>query len=166
MTSIFKPCIIIDKFDNFDIKKYRSLGFDTILLDVDNTITPYYEKIPNQNGKNFVNNLKENGFKVIVFSNNTNKRVQKVAESINCDYMCWALKPLKIGFKKAKKKYGIDLNKTICMGDQLITDVLGANRMHVYSIYCKPISKEDSFITSINRKVERFIFKHILHEEV
>ena len=166
MTSIFEPCNIIKAYDSFDMKKYRNDGYDTILLDVDNTITPYFKKIPDEKGKAFVNRLKEAGFNVIVFSNNTNNRVKLVAESIDCEYLCWSLKPLPIGFLRAKIKYGIDLKKCICMGDQLITDVLGANIMKVYSIYCKPISEEDSFITSINRKMERFIFKNILHEEV
>lgn len=166
MTSIFKPCSIIEKYDNLDIKKYRDEGYNTILLDVDNTIAPYFKKIPDESGKAFVKRLKDAGFNVIVFSNNTDKRVKLVADSIDCEYLCWSLKPLPIGFIRAKYKFKLDLSKCLCMGDQLITDVLGANIMNVYSIYCKPISKEDSFITSINRKAERLIFKYILHEKV
>lgn len=166
MARIFKPCIIINNYDELNIKKYRNDGFNAILLDVDNTITPYFVEIPNEEGKAFVQKLKDNDFKVIVFSNNKKKRVSKVAKSIDCEYMYWSCKPLCFGFFRAKKKYNLDFKKTLCMGDQLITDVLGANLMNIYSIYCKPISPEDSFITSINRRIERFIFKYILHEKV
>ena len=166
MASIFKPGEILLKYDDFDIKKYRNLGYDTIFLDVDNTITPYYVKIPDDKAKAFVKKLKDSGFKVIVISNNTDKRVKEVAASIDCDYYCWAFKPLTIKMNKAIKDYKLDRKKIICMGDQLLTDVLGGNRAKIFSIYVKPISETDSFTTSINRKAERFIFKHILHEKV
>lgn len=166
MTSIFKPKEILESYKAFDIKKYRDKGFDTILLDVDNTITPYFVKIPDEEGKTFVKNLKEAGFNVFVFSNNTDARVKEVAKALNTDYYCWAFKPLPFKFLKVIKERKLNKQKIICMGDQLLTDVLGANLVGIYSIYVKPISKKDSFTTSINRKIERFIFKHILHEEV
>ena len=106
------------------------------------------------------------GFRVIVFSNNTDKRVSEVAKVLNCDYCPWALKPLPFKFYKVINKYKLNKKKIICMGDQLMTDILGGNSAGVYTIYVKPISEVDSWSTKINRKMERFVFKHILHEKV
>ncbi|MBQ3420018.1 MAG: YqeG family HAD IIIA-type phosphatase [Erysipelotrichaceae bacterium] len=163
---IFKPNEKLEHFNDFDIDGKKAMGFNTILLDVDNTITPHYQKIPDENGKAFVKKLKESGFNVIVFSNNTDKRVKEVAKSLECEYECWALKPLPIKFFKIFKRFDLNHKKVICMGDQLLTDILGGNIVGVYTIYVKPIVDSDSFTTKINRKIERFIFKHILHEKV
>ena len=166
MANLFRPKEIIDKYDEFDIDRLRSDGFNTILLDVDNTITPYFVKFPDEKAKEFVKRLKDNGFEVIVFSNNKEKRVKEIAESIDCVHYSWAFKPLPFKFNKVIKDKKLDRKKVICMGDQLLTDTLGGNTARVYTIYVKPISEKDSFTTAINRKAERFIFKNILHEEM
>lgn len=166
MASIFKPNEMLKTHKDFNVEEKRNLGFNTILLDVDNTIAPYYEKIPGKEAIEFVKKLEDAGFRVIVFSNNTDKRVKEVAKVLNCDYYPWALKPLPFKFFKVIKEYKLDKEKVICMGDQLMTDILGGNSAGVYTIYVKPISEVDSWTTKINRKMERFVFKHILHEEV
>ena len=62
--------------------------------------------------------------------------------------------------KKAKKILEIEDNKTIAViGDQVLTDVFGANRCKMYSILVKPLKKEDIFVTKINRLIEKQILK-------
>ena len=164
--SIFKPNKLLNNFNELDIDYLKEKGFNTVFLDVDNTITPYFVKIPDEKGRAFVEKLKNNGFKVIVLSNNTDTRVKEVAKSINCDYVSWAFKPFPFKAKKLIRKNKLDKNKIFIMGDQLLTDVLCGNLLGIYSIYVKPISEVDSFTTKINRKFERLIFKYILHEKV
>ncbi len=164
--SIFRPDEILKKFDELDISALKSRGFNTILLDVDNTITPYYEKLPGKEGKDFVKKLKDNGFEVFVFSNNTDKRVSKVAKALDCEYYPWAFKPLAFRGNHLIRSKKLDRTKIFIMGDQLLTDVLCGKALGIYSIYVKPIVDSDSFRTSINRFFERKIFKYILHEKV
>ena len=164
--SIFRPDLLIKKYDDLDIEDLKNRGFDTVFLDVDNTITPYFVKIPDAKAKAFVQMLKDNGFHVIVVSNNTDERVKEVASSIDCEHICWAFKPLPFKANALIKKHHLDKSKVFIMGDQLLTDVLCGKLTGIYAIYVKPISEVDSFTTKINRKIERFIFKHILHEKV
>ncbi len=164
--SIFRPDEILKRFDELDIKALRSRGFNTVLLDVDNTIAPYYEKLPDDKAKAFVKRLKDAGFEVFVFSNNTDKRVSKVAKALDCEYYPWAFKPLAFRGNHLIKTKKLDKNKIFIMGDQLLTDVLCGKKLGIYSIYVKPIVDSDSFRTSINRFFERKIFKYILHEKV
>ncbi|MBR2578346.1 MAG: YqeG family HAD IIIA-type phosphatase [Erysipelotrichaceae bacterium] len=166
MQDIFRPDEKLDKYDDFDIEGKIREGFSTILLDVDNTITPHYQKIPDEKGKDFVRKLKAAGFKVIVFSNNIDERVGEVARALDCEYYCWALKPLPFKFSKAMREHKLKREEVICMGDQLLTDILGGNVSGVHTIYVRPIVESDSRITSFNRRIERFVFKHILHEKV
>lgn len=164
--SIFKPDLILNKYSDLNILDFKNRGFNVLLLDVDNTITPYENDIPDEKAIMFVKKLKENGFKVIVVSNNTDKRVSNTAKLIECDYSCWTMKPFPFKLNTLIKKKGFDKSKILMMGDQLLTDVLCANNLGVYSIYSKPISDKDTFYARISRLIERFIFKHILHEEM
>jgi len=165
--ALFRPREILQDFALLDIKKYKDLGFEAILVDVDNTLAiPDTELVASDKAKNFVNILKENGFKVIVVSNNTKQRVEPFANSLDCDYYYWCFKPLPFAYLKILKEKHLKRKTTITLGDQLITDCLGANIIGLYPIYVKQLVEKDTRKTIINRYIERLIFKYILHEKV
>ena len=57
-------------------------------------------------------------------------------------------------------------NKNIAViGDQLLTDVLGANRAGMYSILVKPINEKDILITKIKRPLEKKIMNKYLNKK-
>ena len=68
-------------------------------------------------------------------------------------------KPLKKKYKKILRTYNFKDNEIACVGDQLLTDILGANRMGFTSILVNPISTNDFFFTKINRWFESKIMK-------
>lgn len=163
----FRPNEIIDRFDKLDIKTHAKMGFNAILVDIDNTID--YPDSLNPGTKetfDFLDELEKNGFKVILFSNNTKERVERFLDGHTYSYNYWSLKPLPFAYYKVIKKFNLDINKTMSLGDQLITDCLGANFVGIYSVYTKQLVKKDIIKTKFNRVLERFIFKYILHEKV
>ena len=164
--TLFRPKEKIGIFTDFDIKHYRELGFDTILLDIDNTIAVPNTGICDERAEKFIRDLEEAGFKVVIFSNNTRKRVEMFKRDIPVEYNCWSMKPVPLSYLITCKRMGTKPERTIVLGDQLITDILGANLSGCYGIYCKQLQEKDSRITSLNRKIEKFIWRHILHEEV
>ena len=165
--AIFRPLEIIERFDKLDIDKYRSMGYDTILLDIDNTIAvPDTELTASKEAKAFIKKLKDSGFRVLIYSNNVLERVKPYADSAGCEYVYFALKPLPFVYWSTMIKLKLDRHKVISLGDQLVTDGLGCNIVGIGFIYTKQLVEKDAFITSINRHTERFIFKYILHEKV
>lgn len=48
------------------------------------------------------------------------------------------------------------------VGDQIMTDVIGANRSKMFSILVKPIEEKDYLITKIKRPLENIIIKRYL----
>ena len=164
--ALFRPKEKIGMFTDLDIKRYRELGFDTILLDIDNTIAVPNTGTCDERAEQFIRDLEEAGFKVVIFSNNTKKRVEMFKRDIPVDYNCWSMKPVPFSYLLTCKRMKTKPERTIVLGDQLITDILGANLSGCYGIYCKQLQEKDSMITSVNRKIEKFIWRHILHEEV
>ena len=84
-----------------------------------------------------------------------------VADKLDIPFIYFAIKPLKRGLKKAATHMNIPFENIGVVGDQIFTDVLGANRLKMYSILVEPISDKDIWVTRFNRKFEKIIKKKI-----
>lgn len=158
--SIFKPKLMLERYEDLDIDHFKKQGIKAVLLDLDNTLAPYYEKKINAKALSFIDSLKKAGLKVMIVSNNTQERVGGFIDSHDIDFVYYALKPLNKGYKEALRRLGVSNKEVISLGDQLLTDVLGSNLAGIYSIYVKPIIDKDSITTKFNRKIERLLFKY------
>ena len=159
---IYKPDLILEKYDDLDLGDFRMRGFRYLLLDIDNTIAAHYDEKPDKRAINFVKKAQDKGFEVILISNNNRHRVLAFANGLNCSGYYFSLKPLPLTYSKIVKDYNLDKSKVICMGDQLFTDVVGANLMHLFSVYVKPLVDNDNIYTKLTRGLEKIIFKYLI----
>ncbi len=156
----FFPYQYIDSIYNVDYNKLYAEGFRLILTDLDNTLISYMHTDPTEELFEWKRKVEEIGFEVIVVSNSENKRVKHFAELFNTKYVNSAMKPLKKGYKKGLKKTSFTKEQTIFMGDQLMTDIYGANRVGLNSILIKAIDKKtERFVTRVNRYFEKRVLK-------
>lgn len=137
-----------------------------LILDVDNTLIDLNKNM-NPKVVDWVNELKKNNIKFCIVSN-TNKyeKVKSVAEKLDIPYFYFAKKPFKRGFEKAKRKMNLKEENIAAVGDQIMTDVLGANRCKMFSILVEPISEKDILITKIKRPFEKLIIKRYVSKYV
>lgn len=143
------------------LKQYNIKG---LILDVDNTLIDYYRNLSEET-INWVNDLKQNGIKMCILSNsNKQEKVQEVARKLELEYMHFGMKPLKRGFKKAKDILGLENKQIAVIGDQIFTDVIGANRMQMHSILVEPIEEKDILVTLIKRPIENYIKSKYLQQ--
>lgn len=147
--------------NNIDFLGLYQKGFRVCLIDIDNTLVSYQEHTPNEKTINLLNEIEQIGFKILLISNNNKQRVSLFSKDLKYPYLASARKPLKKGFKKALKLLGVnDKTTVINIGDQIMTDILGGNRMGFYTIFVNPIMrKSDILPTRINRKMEAFFLK-------
>ena len=133
-----------------------------LILDIDNTLIDYDKKIPDGVLK-WCNDLKQKNIKMCILSN-TNKveKVKKVANLLNLEYLYFAHKPNKKGFIKAQKMLNLKPEEIAVVGDQVFTDVLGGNRMNMFTILTKPLDKRDIWLTVIKRPFEKLVIKRYL----
>lgn len=133
-----------------------------IILDVDNTLIDYYRKFEDGTIE-WVKNLKDAGIKFCIVSNsNKLDKVTYVAKILDIPFFHFAKKPFKSGFLKAKEKMDLSVENIAAIGDQIMTDVIGANRCKMFSILVKPIHEKDIIITRIKRPIENKIIKNYL----
>jgi HAD superfamily phosphatase (TIGR01668 family) len=70
-----------------DVLKENNIKY--ILTDLDNTLAPFNIPLPTIAVKELINEFKEQGFTVIIVSNNTAKRVELFAENLNVDLIIY-----------------------------------------------------------------------------
>lgn len=158
--NIFMPDMYCKSIYNINYDLLKSKGIKCILFDLDNTIAPYEQKSPNKNNIQLVEKLEDMGFKVIIISNSGIKRVGPFKDILNVDAAHSAKKPLKTKYKKIIKLYGFKQHEIAAVGDQLLTDIYGANRMGITSILINQMSKNDLQVTKVNRVIENMIFNN------
>lgn len=159
----FYPNIYLNNVKEITIELLNKNNIKGLLLDVDNTLIDFNLKVL-EGSKEWCDNLKQKGIKVCILSN-TNKieKVKKVAEELDLQYINFAKKPFKKGFKRAIKLLELDAKNIAVAGDQIMTDVLGGNRMGMFTILTKPLGKKDIFIIRVKRPLENLIIKRYLN---
>lgn len=156
-TKKFIPNEYHKTFYDIDFNELYKNGKRLIITDLDNTLISYDETVPNQKLITKIKELEKIGFEIKLVSNNVPDRINKFIEGLQLDGFANARKPLLIGINKAFKSSRNKHTKeeTIIIGDQLMTDIFGANRFKGYSILVDPIKrKTEKWYTKMNRKIE------------
>ncbi len=161
----FIPSMYQKDIFSINYEKLKEMGIKTILFDLDNTLSPAYEMFYNEKTKELFNKLKKD-FKLVIFSNNFEKRVKPIADFYGVDYTCVSIKPLGFKYHFIVKKYRLSKNQIAAVGDQLLTDILGGNSFGIMTILVDPISDVDEKETWLNRKIEARILKKFKEKKI
>jgi len=153
----FLPDMYYENIYKINYKKLKTLGIKCLIFDLDNTLVPIKVKVPDKRLEELFSYLDTLGFKLIIMSNSPKKRVKPFKEKLNIDCSFTSLKPLKYKYKKIMKMYNLDEANVACIGDQILTDIWGANRMGFTAIFVDKLKREDFIWTKANRLVENFI---------
>lgn len=159
--SLFTPTYFAKHVSDINIKLLRKLNIKGIILDIDDTLAPHKCSTPDAKALKWVNLLKENNTKLILVSNNFKNRVRKFAKKLDLPYVYMGLKPLSYGIKKAIKFLDLSPEEVIMVGDQIFTDIIGANFLKLKSILVDPVSKSKTMLLKIKRYFEKNIRKTI-----
>lgn len=154
------PSDYVTSIFEIDYQSFKNQGYKTLFFDLDNTIINYDETEFDQKIIDFLQNLLKE-FSVCVISNSRHKRVSKACND-HVPFIHFALKPFTFGLKRALKLTNSKAEETIFIGDQLMTDIVAANKMGILPILVKPVSrKTDHILTRLNRIHEKHVIKRI-----
>ncbi len=138
------------------VEDLQAEGIDTVLLDLDNTLVPWQKHDMTEEVRAWLLSLKEAGMKMFLVSNSRfGKRIITLSEDLGIPHVRRAWKPRKKGFLYAMKELGSEPSKTVIIGDQMFTDVLGGNRLGLYTVMVHPIAKREFVGTKLSRTAER-----------
>lgn len=158
MRKMFTPDYYIKSYKNLNIDRLRQQQIKVLVCDIDNTLVAHDEAYPDEYVKAFIQRVKDAGIRVVLVSNNVKERVETFAKELDVKTYPFAKKPLKTTYLKLMKDCGCGPKEIAVLGDQLLTDMLGANRVGFYTILTHPVAQKDLTCTKINRVVENMVF--------
>ena len=139
-----------------DFEKLYEEGVRGLIFDIDNTLVPHGAPA-DERAKALFARLKAIGFRCCLISNNQKPRVEMFDKDIQVDYVYNAHKPSTKNYRKAMEIMGTDETNSVFIGDQLFTDVWGANRTGLYSILVKPINPKEEIQIVLKRYLEAVV---------
>ena len=128
-----------------------SRTYGGVIFDIDNTLVPHGAAADEAAIQLFarIHNL---GMKTMLVSNNGEARVKPFAQQVQTGYIYKAGKPKVEGYNKAMVKMGTDPKHTLFIGDQIFTDVWGANRAGIYTMLTQPVDKSTDEIQIVIKR--------------
>lgn len=129
-------------------------GIKGLILDLDNTLTTHDNPKPAEGVLDWLDTMKKNDIRLMIVSNNHSPRVKPFADMLGLDFVSEGAKPLTKGFKEAKSLMQLNKNELAAVGDQIFTDVLGANLFGIKMLYVVPIEHEKTTFFKVKRKLE------------
>lgn len=159
MKNRLKPDLYLNTVYELDTAALKVKGIRAIIVDIDNTLVSWDTRLPDEKVTGLVSRLAAEGFKICILSNNTRKRVEEFNKGLSLPAIYKALKPSKAAFKRAMKLMDSDAGTTAVIGDQLFTDILGGNRLGLFTVLVSPISDKEFIWTRLVRMLEKFVLK-------
>lgn len=153
--ALFVPTRFCRRVEEITREGLQQMGIRGVLLDVDNTLSPHGDPTPLPAALQWVNELQAAGIKVLIVSNNKEERVAPFAAKFGLGFIANAAKPLPLGFRRGQALLGLPKEALLVVGDQLFTDILGANLAGMPSVLVEPIEMENKPLFRIKRRLER-----------
>ncbi len=157
--SLFSSFAVFRRITDINIEFLKNNNIETLLLDVDNTLSTHHGTVIVDGLTEWLNKMQENGIMLVVVSNSKRWRIEPFAEKIGLPFVSLACKPLPNGYRKAVRMMKADKKTTAIIGDQIFTDVFGANLYGIRSLLVRPIKLEDGWSFKVRRYFEKKILK-------
>ncbi|MDD6235610.1 MAG: YqeG family HAD IIIA-type phosphatase [Lachnospiraceae bacterium] len=150
------PTEYLDSSYSIDYEQLYRNGVRGLIYDIDNTLVEHGMPATERAVKLF-EQLRTIGFDTCLISNNKEPRVKPFADAVGSKYVFDAHKPSRKNYIKAMELMGTDTGNTYFIGDQIFTDVYGANRAGIPSILVKPIHPKEEIQIVLKRKLEKIV---------
>ena len=144
--------------DVFSIPYYAlyKKGIRGLIFDIDNTLVPHGADCTEEVISLFAK-LHKIGFSTLLLSNNSAQRLEKFNQNIGAYYIADSNKPQIEGFQRALAMLEMENSEVVVIGDQLFTDICGANDSNIPSILVRYIGHEKWEWKGWRRYLEQFI---------
>ncbi len=152
------PTVIADSVLNLTPQLLEQRGIKLLMLDFDNTIVPYTTDHPAEAMEQWLREMIASPIHLCVVSNSRKDRVKVFCESYGLSCITHARKPFSGGIRQCFAKYGIPAENCALAGDQIYTDVLGANCAGIQSILVKAIDNHNFWLKARHVLEKPWIF--------
>jgi hypothetical protein len=166
MCAFLYPGEYVESTYRIDFRKLYQEGYRGIIFDIDNTLVPHGAPA-DERAISLFGKLKALGYSCVLLSNNQEPRVKMFNDAVHVQYIYKAGKPKPSGYRRAMAMMGTDTTNTIFVGDQIFTDVCGANLAGIRTVLVKPIHPKEEIQIVFKRLLEKpVLFCYRIHVKI
>lgn len=133
------PKLMVPHLTDLTPELLRQHGVTFLMLDFDNTIVPYTTNEPAPEMERWLQTMLDSEIGLCVVSNSKKDRVVRFCQARGIPCITHSRKPFQKGICQCRDRFGLDLRHAALAGDQIYTDVLGANCAGAVSVLVQPI---------------------------
>ncbi|MFP4136020.1 MAG: YqeG family HAD IIIA-type phosphatase [Candidatus Acetothermia bacterium] len=143
-----------------DYELLKKSGFEAVIFDLDNTLALWGKEELETEALELLNQVDSLGLNVAVLSNSGKPEIKGFLSGLRFPHLFNAGKPKSRGFERMLDKLEVEAEESVMVGDQLFTDVLGANRLGMYTIMVDPLDPTREYrFTRLNRLGESLLLR-------
>jgi uncharacterized protein len=141
-----------------------------LVLDIDNTLAPTHLPGDEAQIRAWLEPLQQAKIPIRIVSNGLPKRILEFCQLFRLDYvgilgLRIAGKPIPSAFQRACQELELPTNQVAMVGDQIFTDMLGANMAGMYTVLVKPLSEKSMTHTKLIRNLEKLVLARLEREK-
>lgn len=131
-----KPDRTVDTIFDIDYRALHERGVHVLLFDLDKTLGPRKAEVLPERTVRLLESLTDQGFRIGILSNRRRPKDDAVIERLAARYVLLhtAGKPRRRGYLAVLDRLKAAPADAAMIGDKLITDIVGANRLGIFSI--------------------------------
>lgn len=154
------PAERVESVPLIDLAELKRRHICALIMDLDNTLVPWRTSEIAPEIARWIREVKSQGMKICIVSNTRSwDRLRKLAAEMSVSFVERSLKPRRGGFREALKQLDVEPTRAAVVGDQILTDILGGNRLGLHTILVRPLRCREFVGTKISRFFEGIILK-------
>lgn len=155
-----RPDRLVDSAYDLNPEELLAMGLKGLIVDIDNTLVGWNAPAEPWVAE-WIAGLKRVGLSVCLVSNGRRERVRRFAAAAGAPAVARAKKPTGAGFRRALEILDLPPREVAVVGDQIFTDILGGNRLGLYTILVVPVAAREFFGTRLSRAAERLVLRRL-----
>lgn len=158
--ALFQPTEMFCGVERITPEYLAQKGIRGLILDVDNTLTGHgSQELPAQVDA-WLRAVKAAGVRLVIASNNVEKRVAPFAQRLGVAHCAFCCKPAPWGLARARHILGLAKGEVALVGDQIFTDALGANLYGIPILLVQPMYEDTKPSIRLKRALEAPVLAH------
>lgn len=153
-----RPWMEFDRAEEVPYELIASQGMRAVLFDLENTLVPPGGPFTPE-GREILRKVRDAGLGVGVVTNASAGWVPRALRAEGVPFVAPAGKPGKDAFVSACRTLGVRPDEAVYVGDQMITDVLGAQRAGLRAILVRPRYTKEFWSSRFQRAVARGVLR-------
>lgn len=110
-----------------------------LILDVDETLVPFKQSQPFEEVRQWLQQVQTLATVVLVSNNLSHSRISRIADTLGVPFYTGAGKPSRRKLRQAVALMQLPNHEIAMVGDRLFTDVLGGNRLGLFTVLVEPM---------------------------